>query len=92
METEGTSVKSALEQLSSAVTSLEDAVGQRVEDSKNIEQSEIELKSMLNDRMQLAEELDEAQNRANRLNEANREVSRRLVTAMETIRAVLDRE
>jgi hypothetical protein len=29
--------------------------------------------------------------RANRLEEANREVSRRLVTAMETIRAVLDR-
>jgi hypothetical protein len=32
-----------------------------------------------------------SQDRSNRLEEANREVSRRLVTAMETIRAVLDR-
>lgn len=35
--------------------------------------------------------LDQAEFRANRLEEVNREVSRRLVTAMETIRAVLDR-
>jgi len=37
------------------------------------------------------QELDQAEFRANRLEEVNREVSRRLVTAMETIRAVLDR-
>jgi hypothetical protein len=37
------------------------------------------------------QELDAAQDSSNRLEEANREVSRRLVTAMETIRAVLDR-
>jgi hypothetical protein len=34
---------------------------------------------------------DGSEARAERLEEANREVSRRLVTAMETIRAVLDR-
>ena len=39
----------------------------------------------------LAQELDQSEFRANRLEEVNREVSRRLVTAMETIRAVLDR-
>jgi len=43
------------------------------------------------DRSRLAQELDQAEFRANRLEEVNREVSRRLVTAMETIRAVLDR-
>ena len=46
---------------------------------------------MLEDRSRLAQELDQSENRSNRLEEANREVSRRLVTAMETIRAVLDR-
>jgi len=43
------------------------------------------------DRSRLAQELDQSEFRANRLEEVNREVSRRLVTAMETIRAVLDR-
>ena len=43
------------------------------------------------DRARLAQELDNSEARGERLQEANREVSRRLVTAMETIRAVLDR-
>ena len=43
------------------------------------------------DRAKLATELDNSEARAERLEEANKEVSRRLVTAMETIRAVLDR-
>jgi len=43
------------------------------------------------DRARLAHELDSSEARAERLEDANKEVSRRLVTAMETIRAVLDR-
>jgi hypothetical protein len=43
------------------------------------------------DRSRLAQELDASEARAERLQDANKEVSRRLVTAMETIRAVLDR-
>jgi hypothetical protein len=43
------------------------------------------------DRARLAEALDSASARAQRLESTNREVSRRLVTAMETIRAVLDK-
>ena len=39
----------------------------------------------------LAQELDSSEARAERLEQTNKEVSRRLVTAMETIRAVLDR-
>lgn len=91
MSTEDLTVKSALDQLTGAVTSLESAVGRRLENQKDAEQSQEELKSMISDRSKLAEELDGAQHRANQLEEANREVSRRLVTAMETIRAVLDR-
>ena len=43
------------------------------------------------DRASWHTELDSSEARAERLEEANKEVSRRLVTAMETIRAVLDR-
>lgn len=91
IEAEDLTVKSALEQLTNAVTSLESAVGSRLEGQKTVERSQDELKSMITDRSRLAQELDQAHNRANRLEEANREVSRRLVTAMETIRTVLDR-
>lgn len=91
MDFEDLTVKSALDQLKDAVSSLENAVSRRLENQKDAEQSQEELKSMISDRSKLAEELDDAQHRANQLEEANREVSRRLVTAMETIRAVLDR-
>ncbi|MEP2946520.1 MAG: DUF4164 domain-containing protein [Lentilitoribacter sp.] len=91
MKPDDVTVKTALDQLVNAVNSLENAVGQRIENQKDAVQSSEELKSMLVDRSRLAEELDQAEHRANKLEEANREVSRRLVTAMETIRAVLDR-
>ena len=43
------------------------------------------------DRSRLAQSLDAAEARAARLEEANREVSRRLVAAMELIREILAR-
>ena len=43
------------------------------------------------DRSRLAQSLDAAEERSGRLEEANREVSRRLVGAMESIREVLAR-
>tara|TARA_R110002126_G_scaffold164865_11_gene312738 strand:- start:7083 stop:7361 length:279 start_codon:yes stop_codon:yes gene_type:complete len=91
MKLEEVTVQTALEQLTTAVTSLEDAVGRRLEDQKDAVQSGEELQTMLSDRMRLANELDQTQHRASKLEEANREVSRRLVASMETIRAVLDR-
>ena len=39
----------------------------------------------------LAQALDTSESRAERLEQANKEVSRRLITAMETIRTVVDR-
>ena len=53
--------------------------------------SQTEVQRMNADRSRLAQELDNSEARAERLEEANKEVSRRLVAAMETIRAVLDR-
>lgn len=84
-------VKTALGALNLALKKLEDAVDRRAEASRKADESDAELGRMLEDRSRLAQELDQAEDRSNRLEEANREVSRRLVTAMETIRAVLDR-
>ncbi|KQM33411.1 MULTISPECIES: DUF4164 domain-containing protein [Rhizobium/Agrobacterium group] len=84
-------IQVALSELSSAITSLENALDMRLERQRESAEVEGEVKRVHVDRARLAQELDQSQFRANRLEEVNREVSRRLVTAMETIRAVLDR-
>ncbi|MGJ8571104.1 MAG: DUF4164 domain-containing protein [Hoeflea sp.] len=84
-------VQSALEALKKALNRLENEVDKQVEMSRSSIEAAAELSRMVEDRSRIALELDQSQDRANRLEEANREVSRRLVTAMETIRAVLDR-
>jgi chromosome segregation ATPase len=87
----GKTVKAAIEELRSAVSSLENAIDGRFDQERNHSEIEGEVRRANTDRSRLAQELDQSQFRANRLEEVNREVSRRLVTAMETIRAVLDR-
>jgi seryl-tRNA synthetase len=74
------SLHSALSELNAAINGLENAIDTRLDRER--EAADVE---------GLAQELDQAEFRANRLEEVNREVSSRLVTAMETIRAVLDR-
>lgn len=87
----GKSVNSALASLSAALSTLDSAIDARFEREKEHGEIEGEVRRVHADRSRLAQELDQSQFRANRLEEVNREVSRRLVTAMETIRAVLDR-
>jgi hypothetical protein len=84
-------VEMALSELRAAVGSLENAVDARIERQRENRDVDSEVRRVHADRSRLAQELDQSQFRANRLEEVNREVSRRLVTAMETIRAVLDR-
>ncbi|MEM6461691.1 MAG: DUF4164 domain-containing protein [Pseudomonadota bacterium] len=86
-----TTAKMALESLNKALTKLENAVDGRIEKEKDFSDAEEEVQRLNADRSRLADELDRSEDRATRLEEANREVSRRLVTAMETIRAVLGR-
>lgn len=83
--------KSALDGLSKVLSRLENAVDGRVEKERDFADAEEEVQRLNADRSRLAQDLDQSEERAMRLEEANREVSRRLVTAMETIRAVLDR-
>jgi len=84
-------LKEVIGRLGRAIEALEDAVAQRVENEQDYSEAEAEVQRMNADRAKLASELDNSEARAERLEEANKEVSRRLVTAMETIRAVLDR-
>ena len=90
--TGGETLHDALERLAGAMDALEAAAEARLtQQSPDYGDAEAEVQRMNADRSRLAQELDGAQARAVRLADANKEVSRRLVTAMETIRAVLDR-
>lgn len=84
-------LREVLDRLSRAIEALEAAVDARLEEESDFSEAEAEVQRMGADRARLAQEIDKAEARAERLAEVNREVSRRLVTAMETIRAVLDR-
>ncbi len=86
-----TTLTQALERLEKALNGLEQAVDLRLDKEGDFAEAEEEVQRMNADRSKLAQELDNSEARAERLETANREVSRRLVTAMETIRAVLDR-
>lgn len=84
-------LKQALDRINRAVKSIEDALTVRAEQDVNYAEAEEEVQRLNADRSRLAQELDNSEARGERLTAANKEVSRRLVTAMETIRAVLDR-
>jgi chromosome segregation ATPase len=84
-------LKEVIGRLGRAIDVLENAVHQRLEHEQDYSEADAEVQRMNADRARLAQELDNSEARAERLEDANKEVSRRLVTAMETIRAVLDR-
>ena len=89
--TAGKTVQIALAELGLAITGLENAIDMRIERQREQGEVDSEILRVHADRARLAQELDQSEFRANRLEEVNREVSRRLVTAMEIIRAVLDK-
>jgi chromosome segregation ATPase len=87
---ETASLDAALMRLDQALGRLEVAVERRLAADETIAGLEDELSRLGEDRSRLALDLDSAVARAGRLEDSNREVSRRLVAAMESIRAVLD--
>lgn len=82
-------VESALGRLERALGQLEASAERRLTALDRVQHLERETHTLSADRARLADSLDKAQARAARLENANREVSRRLVTAVETIRGVL---
>jgi len=89
--TRESTLKEVIARLGVAMERLDEAASAHLERAGDQAETEAEVQRMNADRARLAQELDNSEARAERLEDANREVSRRLVTAMETIRAVLDR-
>jgi len=87
----GATVEDALKRLSTALELLDSAVERRLEGARSVSSLEGEVHQLGSDRSRLAQSLDAAEARAARLEEVNREVSRRLIAAMEAIREVLSR-
>lgn len=83
-------VSSVMQRLIRAIDHLESAVDTRLEHQAGLGDTEAEVQRMGVDRTRLAESLDKAEARAQRLESTNREVAARLVSAMETIRNVLE--
>lgn len=81
----------ALAALNSALDGLDKAVDGAVERSAVVRSADEQVQRMADDRARLAQDLDNTHARAERLATVNSEVSKRLVGAMETVRAVLDK-
>jgi chromosome segregation ATPase len=84
------SLEAAVRRLDRAIEMLEAAAEGAREARGRVAALESELQRLGRDRSRLAQDLDAAAARSTRLEDANKEVSRRLVAAMEAIRAVLD--
>ncbi|MBX4335849.1 DUF4164 domain-containing protein [Bartonella raoultii] len=91
MNQETTVLPHALEQLEKALRTLEITIINRnaVIDKNN--EWEEEIQRMNADRSRLAQALDKSEAQVERLEAVNKEVSKRLIKAMETIRIVIDR-
>ncbi|MBO0662063.1 DUF4164 domain-containing protein [Jiella sp. MQZ9-1] len=76
--------------LRTALERLENVVEVRLERENDLKSIDAEVQRQTADRGRLARELDAALARGERLEQANREVSKRLVDAMEQVRKVLD--
>ena len=86
-----TSVEAALARLEAAMSKLEDVVERRIEADRALSGKDVEVQALSDDRSRLAEELDASYARFARLETANRDVSKRLDQAIDTIRLVLSR-
>jgi hypothetical protein len=82
----------AVKRLEAALLGLEQAVEERLSLAVGADGLAEEVQMLTSDRARLAENLDQAQARAAKLETVNRDVSRRLDTAIETIRTVLAEE
>jgi Domain of unknown function (DUF4164) len=79
----------AVRRLETALQTLEHVVEARISFSAGSGDLAEEVQMLSSDRARLAETLDQAQARAAKLETINRDVSRRLDSAIDTIRAVL---
>jgi hypothetical protein len=88
---ESLSIEEAVRRLEAALELLESTLDRRLENAAAVTGLEGELHRLGTDRSRLAQSLDAAEARSARLEETSATVSRGLVSAMESIRDVLDR-
>jgi chromosome segregation ATPase len=86
------SVEAASRRLALALDALEAAVERRREAARTEDSLATQIHALGDDRARLAGDLDQAVARARTLESANREVSKRITQAIETIRGVLASE
>ena len=85
-----TSIEAAAKRLAQALDTLEAAVERRREADRGQSRLEDQVQALGADRSRLASELDAQAARLRKLESTNRDIARRLDTAMENIRQVLD--
>lgn len=83
------SLERARRRLDAAIDTLEAAISHRQADDRQRDALEAQIQAFGSDRATLAAELDRVRAHSDGLDSANREVSRRLEHAVDTIRAVL---
>jgi hypothetical protein len=88
--TESSAIDAATKRLALALDALEAALERRREADRGEQTLAVQLHALGFDRARLAADLDSQTARANRLETTNREVARRLDTAIETIRSVIE--
>jgi hypothetical protein len=87
-----TGVDQAVEKLDLAIDRLEATIGRQAGAQVDKASLETEIQALGADRARLADLLDKSEAKATRLETINRDVSHKLVEAMETIRSVLQAE
>jgi hypothetical protein len=85
-------MEQAVKRLEAALQGLEHAVEERLSLAGGADGLAEEVQMLTSDRARLAENLDQTQARAAKLETINRDVARRLDSAIETIRVVLAEE
>lgn len=86
----GHDLEHALSRISASITKLEGALHRKSSRERALDALENDLQRLGEDRTDLAAKLDQAEARGSRLEDVNKDVSRRLVAAMESIRTVLE--
>jgi len=87
--TDTNAIEAVTKRINHALDALEAAVERRLEAARGGIELADQLHAFDSDRSRLAAELDQTAARSRRLETANREIARRLDTAIESIRSVL---
>lgn len=85
-------IENSVKSLENAISKLESAVRRQLEIRAGAIDLGLEVQTLSADRARLADKLDQASAKIESLQAVNRDVSDRLVTAMETVSAVLQAE